>query len=148
MKVRPRVYAFETALKWTGERLGELSLLGKRPLRVACPEEFGGPGGEWTPEHLLVAAVEVCIMTTFLWLLEREGLEVVSYESHARGEAAMSRGEFRFVRIRVSPRVVCSRPDHKSLVLSLLQRAHAECLISRSLEFEVVLSPTLEVKQG
>ena len=146
MKIEPRVYEFATSLRWTHGKLGELSLQGDRALTVACPKEFGGPGGEWTPEHLFVASVEVCIMTTFLWLLAREGVSIVSYRSDAKGEAAMSGGEFRFTRIEVSPHVVCPRHDGVQRIRKLLERAHRECLISKSLKFDVVLSPTLEVK--
>ena len=34
-------------------------------LEFAAPPEFGGPGGIWSPEHLFVASVSSCLMTTF-----------------------------------------------------------------------------------
>jgi organic hydroperoxide reductase OsmC/OhrA len=34
-------------------------------LSTATPEEFGGPGDAWSPELLLLGAVESCFLFTF-----------------------------------------------------------------------------------
>jgi organic hydroperoxide reductase OsmC/OhrA len=147
MKFEPRVYPFETRLKWTGGKLGDLSLEGEKTVRIACPKEFGGPGGEWTPEHLFVASVEVCVMTTFLWLLGKAGLEIVSYESEARGEARQKGSDFLFTRIVLTPHLECKDWETAEKAMDLLKRAHRDCLICKSLDFEVILSPTVEVPE-
>jgi organic hydroperoxide reductase OsmC/OhrA len=33
-------------------------------IRVAPPQDFDGPGDPWSPEHLLLAAVESCFLFT------------------------------------------------------------------------------------
>lgn len=58
------------------------------PLRVASPPEFGGPGGIWSPEHMFVAAVSSCLMTTFRAIAEMASLEVVEYSDDASGRLA------------------------------------------------------------
>jgi organic hydroperoxide reductase OsmC/OhrA len=148
MSFKPRVYAFETGLTWKEARLGELTLAEDRAIRVACPVEFGGPGGEWTPEHLFVASVQVCIMTTFLWLIESEGVRIGSYECNSKGEAMTRDGEFKFTRIVVRPRVRCADPGDIEKAMELLKRAHRECLISKSLSIDVILSPEVKAWEG
>ena len=46
---------------------GEVSLdsEGLAQIRSLPPPEFGGPGGYWSPETLLLAAVGDCMMLTF-----------------------------------------------------------------------------------
>lgn len=39
------------------------------------PPEFGGPERTWSPEHLFVAAVSSCLMTTFRAIAEMSELE-------------------------------------------------------------------------
>jgi organic hydroperoxide reductase OsmC/OhrA len=148
MSFEPRVYSFETGLTWKEARLGELTLAGDRAIRVACPKEFGGPDGEWTPEHLFVASVQVCIMTTFLWLIESEGVRIGSYECRSKGEATTRDGEFRFTRIVVRPHVRCENPGDVGKAMKLLERAHRECLISKSLSLDVILSPEVKAMEG
>lgn len=51
----------------TGDPSEKLSLEspGLQTLESAAPVEFGGPGGKWSPETLLVAAVADCFLLTF-----------------------------------------------------------------------------------
>lgn len=61
-----KIFHYNTQLRWSGERRGDLSSEGKPGLEIAAPPEFKGHPGLWTPEDLFVAAVEICTMTTFL----------------------------------------------------------------------------------
>ncbi len=46
-------------------------------IEVATPPEFPkGIAGIWSPEHLLVAAVSSCLMTTFLAVAENSKLGI------------------------------------------------------------------------
>ncbi|HET9789143.1 MAG TPA: hypothetical protein VFP47_18550 [Pyrinomonadaceae bacterium] len=58
-------YYYTTEVQWTGERHGDLSAPVLPSLRVDAPPELK-VAGVWTPEHLLVGAVNSCFMTTFL----------------------------------------------------------------------------------
>jgi organic hydroperoxide reductase OsmC/OhrA len=58
---------------------------GKPNVDVATPADFGGHEGVWGPEDLFAAAVNCCIMTTFLYYQAKEGVELVSYRSSAEG---------------------------------------------------------------
>lgn len=58
---------YEIQIVSTGARSGVMDSEEDRlpSLYVASPPEFGGPEGVWSPEHLFVASVAACMMTTF-----------------------------------------------------------------------------------
>ncbi|MES1225955.1 MAG: OsmC family peroxiredoxin, partial [Bacteroidota bacterium] len=59
---------YEVKLNWESDRKGLMSSpVLNSSIEVATPPEFPkGIHGIWSPEHLLVAAVNSCMMTTFL----------------------------------------------------------------------------------
>jgi organic hydroperoxide reductase OsmC/OhrA len=78
-------YIYETRVDWTGEKAGALRAAGLPTIEVAPPPEFRGTEGVWTPEHLFVAAVNSCFMTTFLAIAELSKLEFVSFHCRSVG---------------------------------------------------------------
>lgn len=78
VKMKPKVFHYQVGVRWDGEKHGVLSIAGKPDLKVASPPEFRGHPGIWSPEDLLVAAVNACTMTTFLSALLRRGISIVA----------------------------------------------------------------------
>lgn len=66
-----------------------LSSSGKPGIEVAAPPEFKGRLGICGPEDLFVAAVNSCIMATFLHYPQKGHLGILNYESQA--EAVLER---------------------------------------------------------
>jgi organic hydroperoxide reductase OsmC/OhrA len=115
-------------------------------LHVASPPEFGGPEAIWSPEHLFVAAVSSCLMTTFRSIAELSKLDVVAYSDDPVGH--LIRDETRMYRIEsvlLRPRVTISDPDKVDRALRLLEKAERACLVSRSVSAEIHLEPTVDV---
>ena len=63
-RARRKSWRYTNTVTWKENKKGVLTSEGKPDLEVATPSEFGGPEGSWTPEDLLVASVNSCIMTT------------------------------------------------------------------------------------
>ena len=63
---------YEVGLAWTDHRVGTLTPPGlPDTIQVATPPQFPkGMEGIWSPEHLFVAAINSCYMTTFLAIAE------------------------------------------------------------------------------
>ncbi len=139
MEIRSRSYTYRTAVKWTGRRMGVASSPGKPDVQVATPPEFKGHEGIWSPEDLFVAAVNVCLMTTFLALAERAGLPLAGYESEAEGRLEMVDGKFQVTAITLRPKVALGPGGDGGKVGELLAKAEANCLISNSIKSRVVL---------
>lgn len=134
-------YQYEINLEWTGQRAGELTAEGLAPLPVAPPPEFNGPGGQWTPEHLLVAASASCLMATFLAIAEISKLKVISFrmESFGRLEKLPEEG-YRFTEITLMPEIGVAPPDEER-ARKALEKAGRNCLISKSLRAAVIVEP-------
>ncbi|MDH3194323.1 MAG: OsmC family protein, partial [Acidimicrobiia bacterium] len=101
---------YTVTLEGTGPKTGTLTdhtlAVG---IDVASPPEFGGPEGVWSPEHLFVAAVSACLMTTFQAIADLSAVHVISYSDQAIGH--LQRGEdrrYRIDKITLRPRVVVS----------------------------------------
>jgi organic hydroperoxide reductase OsmC/OhrA len=108
-------------------------------LDVASPPEFGGPAGTWSPEHLFVAAISSCLMTTFRAIASMSNLDVVDYKDDATGhlvreESSSESSRSRFVRRSSSP-----IPTRSTRHWRLLEKAERACLISRSVSAEIGL---------
>ncbi len=142
---RYKTFRYRTRIEWHGGRAGDLASEGKPVFRVASPPEFKGEAGVWTPEDLLVAAVNACSMTTFAAFWQRLGLPVLSYESEAEGVLEFTEGSYRFTRVTLRPKIVVSEPSALPQVEEALEDAHRSCIISNSLRASVILDPVFEV---
>jgi len=137
-------------VSWTSGRAGYAESVDGLPgLPLAAPPEFGGEEGLWTPEHLLVASVASCLMTTFLAIAELSKLEVESLEVGASGHLVQGEDRrYRFDRITVRPVVGVVGESAREKALRLLAKAEEVCLITRSLSARVLMEPTIEVLDG
>ena len=134
-------YQYQLSLEWTGQRTGELTAEGLMPLQVAPPPEFKGPGGKWTPEHLLVAATASCLMTTFLAIAEISKLAVLSLRMECRGRLEKLPEEgYRFTEIALVPEIGVA-PEDEERAGKLLEKAERNCFISKSLRAAVQVEP-------
>lgn len=145
--VMETTHIYNVDIHGTGLKTGSLgSPESLPPLFVASPPEFGGPTGMWSPEHLFVAAVSSCLMTTFRAIAEMSGLEVVAYSDSASG--TLTRGDdglYEMTEVTLRPRVVIADPVKADRALRLLEKAEKVCLISRSIRSEVHLEPAVEI---
>ncbi len=141
MAIRPRSYRYPVSVRWTGEKRGALSVAGKPAVEVATPPEFKGHEGIWSPEDLYVAAVNSCLMTTFLAFAERAGLAFDSYESAAEGLLELSGDRLVFTTIVVRPRVSLRAGEDRAKAEEILRKAEDHCLVSNSIRTSVTLEP-------
>ena len=100
---------------------------------MAIPPEFKGHPGIWTPEDLFVASVASCVMTTFLYYAEKEGLEFLNYESKAEGTLERIENKFMFSEIKVMPKITVISGNQIEKAEKLIELAEKNCLISNSI---------------
>ena len=143
MEGKPKSYRYQTTVRWTGQRIGMMSVKGKPEVEVATPPEFKGHEGIWSPEDLYVASANSCLMTTFLSYAEREHLPFASYESDAEGLLEIVDGKFQMTAIVIKPRIRLSPGADKSKAKELIFKAEANCLISNSMKSKVSIEPEI-----
>lgn len=145
MKGEPVKYTYNTRLEWTGEKKGILKCKGKPDIVVACPPEFGGHPGIWSPEDLFLASVEVCTMTTLLWFTNKEDLTLKSYKSEAIGNVELVGGVFQFSSITIKVKINVLSEEDGLRVEKILKKVKRACLITNSIETDVHIEPEIVV---
>lgn len=146
--VRHKSFDFRTSLKKVAPRAGHLLSAGRTSLRISSPPEFKGEEEAWTPEHMLIGAVEGCVMMTFLAYAERKRIRILRYESMANGKLEFIDGDYRFTRIVISPHIVAEQPAGEADVLTVLRDAEKRCLVSNSITAVVEVNPIVRIEQG
>ena len=135
-------YFYSTAVDWTGERHGDLRSPVLPNLQVDAPPEFKGHEGVWTPEHLFVAAVNSCFMTTFLAIAENSKLEFVSFSADAKGTLEKREGQgFIMTEVVLRPKLVVQHARDTERAARILEKAEKNCMISNSIRTETKLDP-------
>jgi organic hydroperoxide reductase OsmC/OhrA len=118
---------------------GAVSTVPGRPaLPGGPPPEFGGRGDSWSPEHLLLASLNLCLKTTFDAVARRAGLTVSRYASHALGVLDKTSEGLVFTEFRVDVQVD-ARPEDVEQVRKIAQSAKKHCLVSAALRTPVVV---------
>jgi organic hydroperoxide reductase OsmC/OhrA len=106
---------------------------------TAPPPEFDGPGGLWSPETLLCAAVANCFILTFRAVSRAARLEWLSLECHVEGTLERVDGKARFTRFATIARLGVPEGSDAAQARTLLEKAEHGCLIANSLNGERTL---------
>lgn len=135
-------YTYESEITWLSERRGRAELAGRSAIAVGAPPEFGGTDDVWSPEHLTVAAVNACMMLTFIAVAENSKLRFQSYAASATAtlEKVEGRGTV-ITRIAVRPRITVPADIDRARLERVLQLTKKNCFVSNSLTAEVTLEP-------
>ena len=82
------MWQFNTHFEWLpgqGEEGVAGAEGGKPALHITPPADLGGKAGFWTPEDLLVSAVESCMLMTTLSVVQKQRITLKGYRSKAQG---------------------------------------------------------------
>ena len=139
---------YEVSLNWQSGRIGMLhSSELTTSVQVATPPEFpNGIQGIWSPEHLLLAAVNSCLMTTFLSVSENAALEFINFESKAIGKLEMVDGKYMISEVTLSPILIIKDANQKERAERVLLKSEANCLISNSVKSKIIFNPQVMVE--
>ena len=138
---QPFPHVYEAVLAWEGGSRAALSS-GSRPvLTGGPPPEFDGEPGWWSPEHLLLSAANLCLMTTFFALARRAGLEPAAYRSRAEGTLDKTPEGLVFTRILLRVSIRSARAEEARRILDAAKK---HCIVSNSLRRPVELDATIE----
>jgi organic hydroperoxide reductase OsmC/OhrA len=98
------------------------------------------PGDEWTPDHLLLAAVVRCSLVSLAFHARRIGVDVAASSGAASGRVTKPEGEerYRFVEVDVELDVTLDPRPEADALAELIERAERDCFVGASL----VVKPT------
>ena len=140
-------YFYEVSLNWQSDKKG---VLGSPALNytvdVAAPNPFSKDAKvEWSPEHLFVAAVNSCLMTTFLSVAENSELEFSSFDSKAVGKIETVNGTNMISEITLSPVITISNINNRERAEILLRKSEDNCLIANSTKSKIIFNPEIRI---
>lgn len=139
---------YDVSLTWNTDRKGTMrSDVLNSSIEVATPPEFPkGMQGIWSPEHLFVAAINSCLMTTFLAIAENSRLVYNNFESKAIGKLELVDGKYIMSEVVLKPVVILSNEEDREKALKVLHKSEAACLISNSVKSKIILEPEVKVE--
>jgi peroxiredoxin-like protein len=141
-------YKYQASASWTLHRHGFVRAGDGIPftLDFSVPPEFGGEGGMWTPEHLLLSAVASCFVATYRGMATKSNLDFQTIEITVEGVIEKQEGSLRFTRIILRPEALIGREEDRARASRLLEKAEQGCLIARSLSAEIEMQPKILVE--
>ena len=144
----PQEHFYDVSLTWNADRKGTInSDVLDTSIEVATPPEFPkGMAGIWSPEHLFVAAINSCLMTTFLAIAENSRLVYNNFESKAIGKLELVDGKYLMSEVVLKHVVILSNEDDREKALKVLHKSEAACLISNSVKSKIILEPEVKVE--
>jgi organic hydroperoxide reductase OsmC/OhrA len=121
----------------------------KAPPRPALlggnPPEFDGNAEWWSPEHLLLASLQLCYRGTFLALAARPGIKAKSFTTRATAKLEKTAAGIVYTEIRmhVSATVAAAQVDATK---ELLVKAKKYCITANQMKTEAQLE--IDVRAG
>jgi peroxiredoxin-like protein len=112
----------------------------------APPAEFGGPGDQWSPEHLLVASVADCFILTFRAVARASKLEWSNLESSAVGVLDRADRLTQFTSFTVSAVLTVPAGTDPQKAQRVMEKSEAACLITNSLTADTHLETQVIVE--
>jgi peroxiredoxin-like protein len=143
MTMKPFPHRYTARIAGGPEGHATLSSSGVPDLPTAPPLDFDGPGDAWSPEQLLLAAVEACFLLTFRAVAQASHLEFASLSVEAEGVVDRVGGVTRFTEITLRPRVALPAGADGVRVQRALEKAERACLVSASLDTPIRLEPEI-----
>lgn len=138
---------YEVSVDWKNDRIGTLSSpVLTDEITVATPPEFTkGIPDIWSPEHLFVAAINSCLMTTFLAIAENFKFDFVDFHSKATGKLEIVEGKYMMSEVTLKPVLTIKEQSDREKALRILQKSEAACLITNSVRSGIIFEPDIKV---
>jgi peroxiredoxin-like protein len=142
------VFYYQTDVEWKKEKEGAIGGPHLPTIAVGAPPEFKGRGDSWSPEHLLVAALNTCYMLTFLAIAENSKIALMSFSSTAKGKLEkVPGGSFQITEIVLKPKIVIASANDLERVPRILEKAKESCFVSNSIKSAIKLEPEVFHRQ-
>ena len=122
-----------------------VSSAGLTDIATDAPAEFGGPGDQWSPEALIMAAVADCFILTFRAISSASKLEWESIHCEATGTLDRVERITKFTEIALKVSITASGDARPEQVERILHKAEEGCLITNSMTATVSLNTDISI---
>jgi organic hydroperoxide reductase OsmC/OhrA len=136
-------HRYDVTLAWEG-RGGAALTAGPRPaIEGGAPAEFDGKDAWWSPEHLLLSSLNLCLMTAFQSVTEKARLPIDHYDSRAEARLDHTRAGLVFTGLVIRVNVKVATTDDIEKARHLLLKAKSHCVVANALMPPVHLDATV-----
>ena len=143
--MKPLPHTYDVELTGGPSGYATLSVAGVPDVATAPPRDFDGPGDAWSPEHLLLAAVEACFLFTLRAVAQASRLEFISLELSGQGTVDRRDGRMRFTEIVLRPRLRLRDNADEDKARRIVEKSEKGCLVTASLAVPVRLEPEIVI---
>jgi organic hydroperoxide reductase OsmC/OhrA len=117
-----------------------------RPMLHGGPSsEFDGDAASWSPEHLLLSSLGLCMLTTFEAFAARDGIEIQDWNAALSGSVERSPEGLMFTSIILSLDMAIT--GNVGEVEKTIEDAKQYCLVLNSLRVPVVIETNIRTPQ-
>lgn len=131
--MHPYPHSYVVGASGRSEGSVAVSATGLPDLDTAPPPQFDGPGGQWSPETLLCAAVADCFILTFRAIGRASRLDWTRLECSVDGTLERIDRVAQFTAFKTAATLVVPPGTDVARAGKLLEQAEHGCLISNSL---------------
>lgn len=143
------MWLFNTTFTWQPEH-DERGLAGAGhgapQISITPPADLGGKPGFWTPEDLLVSAVDSCMLMTTLSVVKKQRIAMKSYRSEATGKMEKTPEGLRITGIEIRIQAQVSAPEEVEKMQRVVVIAERYCPVSAAVSCPVHV--TVEASVG
>jgi len=140
----PFPHHHQTSLVRTFASRARLETAPRAPIVGGPAPEVDGDATSWSPEHLLLSAIGLCLLTTFEALAVRDGVDLLAWEATARATVDKSATGLALTKILLE---VDMEVGDVAQARETLELAKRHCLVANSLAVPVEIVPTIRGAQ-
>lgn len=114
-------------------------------LSTDAPAEFGGPGDQWSPETLVMAAVADCFVLSFRAISRASKVDWNSISCEATGTLDRVDRKTLFTEIGLNVSVTAPSGVDREKLMRMLEKSEESCLITNSMTANVSLITDVQI---
>ena len=134
-----------TASGTTSQSQVIVSSKGVSDIATDAPAEFGGPGDQWSPEALIMAAVADCFVLSFRAIARASKVDWTTIQCEATGTLDRVDRKNQFTAIELKVTVATPEGIAEDKLLKVLQKSEESCLITNSMNATVSLVTDMHI---
>jgi organic hydroperoxide reductase OsmC/OhrA len=142
----PFPHHYRATITRTFASRGQISAPPRSLLESGPSSELDGDSMSWSPEHLLLSSLGMCMLTTFEAFAAREGIEIVSWEAMVNGDVERTIDGLMFNSIVLS--IDMEIEGNVDNVGVALEDTKQYCLVLNSLRVPVVIETQIRKTDG
>ena len=116
------------------------------PLEGGPSSQFDGDAGGWSPEHLILSSLGICMLTTFEAFAARDGIEIGRWDATINGTVERTPEGLMFTSIVLG--IDMEITGNVTRVAATLEDAKQYCLVLNSLRVPVVIEAQIRTPDG